>query len=288
MDNQNELLVLANNYRDLLGFAASLSKSGFAPSHFKNAESIAAAMVYGREVGMSPMQSLQSIYVINGKPTIDAAGLKAIVQSHGVLIKTEAWTQDVCELTLTRGAISDTLRYTMEEAKKAGITGKAVWQSYPKAMLYARCVSTLIRNNCADLIKGFYSKEEVDSDMATKEPTILKAVTKVEDDTPAWLGSTDGPQDEKDMIAPDLTPADIETSKPLVQIIGEQQAITEDFSDYRISSDCKWKGLTVSEICADAKMKKTVLKILKDETLKKNLSQCDITALEIYTGVTNG
>jgi hypothetical protein len=56
--------------------------SGFCPSAFLGKpEQILCAIQYGIEIGLSPMQALQSIAVINGKPSIYGDGLMALCQS---------------------------------------------------------------------------------------------------------------------------------------------------------------------------------------------------------------
>ena len=55
---------------------------GFCPKDFLNKPAqILCAIQYGREIGLSPMQALQSIAVINGKPSIYGDGLIALCQS---------------------------------------------------------------------------------------------------------------------------------------------------------------------------------------------------------------
>ena len=61
---------------EAMTFAQMVAKSDFAPKDFKGKpESCLLAIQHGSEVGLSPMQSLQSIACINGRPSVwgDAA-----------------------------------------------------------------------------------------------------------------------------------------------------------------------------------------------------------------------
>lgn len=240
---ETDALAVVPQIQNYLAFGQSILKSGFAPTHYKNPESIVAAILLGREVGFGPMQALQSINVIQGKPTIDAGGLKAIVQAHGVRIKTIEWTDKKCTLELVRGDHSDKFTFTMDDAAQMGLVGKDNWKRMPKFMLYARCVSTLIRNNCADLIRGFYSKEEMEDTM----PAVVTEVT---------------PQAE-----------------PIVTAI---PAPEEDCGAYVIQSECGWKGKMVSELAAKPRTWAMVQKVLEDKELSMKLCESDITALKSF------
>lgn len=159
--SQNSLLAVATNWNKYLEVGRSLLRSGFAPSHFKTPESIIAAILHGQEVGLTPMQALSGIFVINGKSTLDVATMKAIVTAHGVDIQIIESTSEKAHLKLVRGNSSEEGIYTFEEAKKAGLTSKDVWQKFPKDMLYARCAGRLMKNKCSDLLKGLYPREEM-------------------------------------------------------------------------------------------------------------------------------
>lgn len=151
----------ANNLQVKLQMAGTLLKSGLIPPHFKTQESVLTAILYGQEIGMSPMQSLLSVTVIQGKPCLDAAGLKAKCLQAGGRFETIQWDDKSCKLRGIRGEWKEDVEFTIADAERMGLTSKDNWRRMPKAMLYARAVSIVIRNMFADVIKGFYSKEEM-------------------------------------------------------------------------------------------------------------------------------
>lgn len=159
----------AENLQAKMQVATILLKSGMAPSHYKSPEAVLGAVLYGRELGFSPIRALQAINVIQGKPVLSAEGLKALAIQHGGKIQTVEWTDKVCTLKCTRNDWEETCTFTWEDAERQQLTGKDNWRRMPKAMLYARCVSTLVRNMFADVIGGLYSAEEM-RDSTTVEP----------------------------------------------------------------------------------------------------------------------
>lgn len=147
--------------QEKLNFAQLMLNTKMVPAHFKSPADILAAILYGQELGFSPMQSLQSVTVIQGKPALDAYSLKAKILQAGGVIKTIKWDNQICELKGIRGDWEEVVNYTIEDARIAGLAGKDNWKRMPKEMLYARAVSKLGRNQWADVLKGFYTKEEM-------------------------------------------------------------------------------------------------------------------------------
>lgn len=173
--SQNTIEAYSNNLTGKLHFADMLLKTQMCPSHLKTPQQVIAAMLYGQEIGFSPLQALQSVNVIQGRPTLDAAGIKAKILEAGGTFKTKKWTDTECTLECTRGEWTDVFTFTMEDAERMGLSGKENWRRMPKQMLYARCISTLGRNMYADVLRGFYGTEEMQDsiNVTVKEPAIL-------------------------------------------------------------------------------------------------------------------
>ena len=71
------------NMTEAMDFAKMLAQSGMVPSNFKGKpQDCLVAMQWGFEVGLQPMQALQNIAVINGKPSIWGDAALALVRSH--------------------------------------------------------------------------------------------------------------------------------------------------------------------------------------------------------------
>lgn len=152
----DEAVKLAN----LLGLSGLLGKD------LKTPEQVFTVIATGRELGLTAMQSLRSIHIINGKPTLSADLVAALVKSRPEvceyfrLVDSNA-SQAVYE-TKRRGEPSPTtMTFSIEDAKRAQITGNPNWTKYPAAMLRARCITALARAVYPDLVMGIYDPDEL-------------------------------------------------------------------------------------------------------------------------------
>jgi hypothetical protein len=156
----------AQNLEAAHRIGSALCATSFAPAHFrgKPAEA-AAAILYGSEVGFTPTQALQNLYVIGGKPALYARPMVAIVQAHGHKVWTESKTDDAVTVCGQRKG-SDTVEretWTVARAQRAGYTSNKKYQTDPQAMLYARAASDVCRRVAADALAGMvYSVEELE------------------------------------------------------------------------------------------------------------------------------
>jgi hypothetical protein len=126
------------------------------------------AIQHGSEVGLSPMQSLQSIAVINGRPTIWGDAALALVQSSPVCEYVREYTEGegdglvaVCEAKRKGYPQPTVVRFSMADAKRAGLAGKTgPWSQYPARMLTLRARGFALRNAFADALRGLITAEE--------------------------------------------------------------------------------------------------------------------------------
>lgn len=152
----------------LVKVANALAKAqGFIPKHFGgDGYKVLAALMYGRELGFSPMQSLVNIQVIDGKPSLSAHLIAVRVRSAGHKIEStgDATTYTV---TITRGDDDSTHSetFTIEQAKRAGLVrAGSGWEKYPEDMLYARALTRCARRHVPDALEGgaIYATEELE------------------------------------------------------------------------------------------------------------------------------
>jgi len=150
---------------EVFTLAERINKSSIVPSAYRGkAGDIAVAILYGQELGLAPMTALNRIVVIDGKPTLDAQGMSAVIRQAGHSL-TGTTTATSATVTGTRGDNGDTMTvtFTIENAKKAGLTSKSGWQKYPDDMCWARSVSRIGRELFSDCLLGFsYTPEEAD------------------------------------------------------------------------------------------------------------------------------
>lgn len=145
--------------------AQKIANTPFVPTAFRGKpESVYAAVLYGEELGLGPMQSLTQIHVIEGKPSLAPEGMRGLVLKAGHRIDVKTASNDKVVLYGRRADSGSeaTVEWTMKDAQLAGLAGRGAWKTYPRAMLMARATSELCRMLFADIIAGLsYTPEEV-------------------------------------------------------------------------------------------------------------------------------
>jgi hypothetical protein len=164
---------------DALEFAKIIHASGLAPKGL-NVEGVVIAMQMGYEVGLSPMQAVQNIASINGRPAIWGDAQLALVRASGLL---EQYAQEAIgepgtdgrgyRVTVKRtGNPPASEEFTVADAKRAGLWGKAgPWTQYPQRMLLFRARGFILRDQFGDVLKGLRSAEEVMDEPVEKDVT---------------------------------------------------------------------------------------------------------------------
>jgi|GEM_PF-6591239 len=146
--------------------AKYVSESGLAPRALNTPQKVFTAMAFGAELGMTPMQSLSNIHVVEGKPGLSADMLIALVRQSGAAayFREIESTTERCTFATARADDPDhevRRTWTMEDARRAGLTGKANWKSYPRPMLRARAGAELARAVYPEVCAGVYVPEEL-------------------------------------------------------------------------------------------------------------------------------
>lgn len=145
---------------DVMTMADVIVKSGLFPA-FKNRESAAAMMLLCRAKGLDPMTAVERYHIVQGRPVMRAdAMLGEFVRMGG---RVEWIKRDDTEASATfshpqGGTV--TVSWTIEQARKAKLTGKDIWSQYPRQMLHARCVSEGVRSVLPGATNGLYTPEE--------------------------------------------------------------------------------------------------------------------------------
>jgi len=149
-------------------FAVMMAKSTMVPQDYRGKpENIMFAMQFGAELGLSPLQSLQSISNINGKWAVYGDALLAIVLAsplcEDVIERLDGEDDNlraICEAR-RRGAAPKIQMFSVADAKKASLWGKqGPWTQYPRRMLQWRARGFALRDAFPDLLRGVITVEE--------------------------------------------------------------------------------------------------------------------------------
>lgn len=164
-----------------INYAKAMAVSNLLPVAYQNhPENVLVALEQGRALGIAPIQAMNQINVIKGKPALSADLIAALVRRAGHRLRVEG-DDTYAQATVIRADDPDYIpkpvRWDMERAKRAGLLGNPSWQKYPAAMLRARAISEAARAWANDALYGFiYTPEELDnnwlpdSDPDTGEP----------------------------------------------------------------------------------------------------------------------
>ena len=174
----NRLVAWAEAARSAAQLGSALSKTSFVPKDFRGKpEECAAAILLGDEIGMSPLQALQSVYVVSGRPGLYAKAMAAIVLAAGHELVTTVKT-DAKVTVKGRRRGSDEWQeetWTTERARRAGYTTNKKYESDPQAMLSARATADMCRRIAPDALAGLtLTVEELELD----EPAPTRRVTR--------------------------------------------------------------------------------------------------------------
>jgi hypothetical protein len=144
--------------------AQKIANTPFVPTAFRGKpEAVFAAILYGDELGLGPMQSLNSIHVIEGKPSMSPELMRALVARAGHRLDVKLASNDKVVLWGKRAdnGSEATVEWSMKDAQQAGLAGRGAWKTYPRAMLLARATSEICRQIFSDCIMGLsYTPEE--------------------------------------------------------------------------------------------------------------------------------
>jgi len=186
--------LIVESFKQAIEVAEYINKSALVPEAYRGKPAdIVIAMQYGMELGLSPLQALQSVAVINGKPSIYGDAVPAIViglPECEDIIEVEP-TGDIPEQWVAsctvkrRGKEPKTRAFSWADAKKAGLAGKSgPWSNYPKRMLLMRARGFAIRDAFPDRMKGMILAEEAE-DYPTPKPAPSEPRRVGESATPA-------------------------------------------------------------------------------------------------------
>ncbi len=155
-----------SNLEEAWRLAGALASSGMTPKAYgADQNKIMVGIIAGAEVGLTPFAALQSIAVIGNNPSLWGDGALALVQASGLLEDMEE-TDDgqaaTCRLNRTGRKTPIIRTFNMDDAKKAGLAGKAgPWSQYPARMRQMRARAFAMRDGFSDVLKGLHIVEEV-------------------------------------------------------------------------------------------------------------------------------
>lgn len=164
--------LVPKNVQEASQMSIILSKSNVVPRDFQGKpESCFVAIGMGMELGLPPLQAIQNIMVVNGRPTLWGDAVLALVRSSD---KCEWIVESDPEETKKTGVAKCAAKrkgdpqpvvrvFSLEDAKRANLLNKpGPWTTYQSRMLQMRARSWALRDAFPDLLKGVGVREEVE------------------------------------------------------------------------------------------------------------------------------
>ncbi len=159
--------LMPSNLAEAQEYALLISKSEMVPPAYRNKPAnVLLAVQMGAEIGLKPLQAVQTIAVINGHPAVYGDGLIGLVRSSSLCeYVREGFDDDtmtaICIAKRTSQA-EERRTFSQKDAEIAGLWGKAgPWKQYPKRMLQMRARAFCLRDLFPDVLKGLAVTEEV-------------------------------------------------------------------------------------------------------------------------------
>ena len=232
------------NLDEALKFADFLAASDIVPKDFqRKPANILVAVQWGMELGLQPMQAMQSIAVINGRPALWGDAVIALARSSPLceyVIETDDGETATCRVK-RRGEDEQVRTFSMTDAKAAGLFGKSgPWSQYPKRMRQMRARAFALRDVFPDVLRGMGVAEEVQdipterelneaATRRTEEPKELPVYPdgKLEENAEKWRGMIAQGRTSPDHLLANLTskytvtPEQEERIRALAPIEGE-------------------------------------------------------------------
>lgn len=247
--------VMPSNFNELYRYAQVLSRSDLVPKDYRGKpDNVVVAIQYGAEIGLKPLQAMQGIAVINGRPTLWGDHFLAVIRASGALesiVETDDGKEATCIVRRKGESNTITRTFSIEDAKTAGLWGKqGPWTNYPKRMRQMRARAFACRDAFADVLKGFGFTEEAQDAVEIEAAPVADLTALMPKRASAVQEQAEkvfvAPVADSDGLPPfDLTPSDF---NPLAKISKEQVDILRNaiikhrrqadaFNDF-IKSEC--------------------------------------------------
>jgi hypothetical protein len=127
----NAYAVVPQTFSELAAFCDLIAKSDLAPKDFKGKPgNVLVAVQMGAEIGLKPMQAIQNIAVINGRPSVWGDAALGLIKQHPLFVSCEETIKGegdarTATCTMIRKGEPPVVRaFSLIDAKRANLSGK--------------------------------------------------------------------------------------------------------------------------------------------------------------------
>jgi len=207
LDAQREMLALIETTGDLsnsryeprdlpsaITLARLIASSPLCPPVLRGREAdVLLVMMTGAEMGLTTMQAMRNLHVINGRIGMSAAMIRSRCQSHP-----DCELFEVAEADATHAAIEVKKRswgerrlvvWTLDDAERAQLTQPdSLWSKWPQEMCVARATTRAATMYFPEVTSGIFAEEDLKT-MPPPEPPVVVELPAAAD--PAQLSALD-------------------------------------------------------------------------------------------------
>lgn len=178
-----------------MDYAKAMAASDLLPRQYQGKPAnLLWAVSYGQTLGIAPLTAIQSIHVINGKPTASADLIAGLVRRAGHKLRVNGDDKRAVAQIIRADDPDFTFEvvWTIERAQAAKLTGKDTWKNFPAAMLKARAITEVARAACSEILQGtIYTPEElganVDADGIPIEAPVQQLRPVQQEEPDPWM-----------------------------------------------------------------------------------------------------
>lgn len=204
-----------------MDYAKAMAASDLLPRQYQGKPAnLLWAVSYGQTLGIAPLTAIQSIHVINGKPTASADLIAGLVRRAGHKLRVNGDDKRAVAQIIRADDPDFTFEvvWTIERAQAAKLTGKDTWKNFPAAMLKARAITEVARAACSEILQGtIYTPEElganVDADGIPIEAPVQQLRSVDQSPTNAW----DQPVEPREFLREALEAPDADAVRQIWQ-----------------------------------------------------------------------
>ena len=171
----------AEDWRTIQTIAQTFHAAGAMPRGIDTTAKFVVILQAGREMGLPPVESLNSLYFVNGRVAIYGEAVPLQIMRAGHKISWGVCNSQTASVTITRGDTGESMSntFTMQMAEERGYTKNAIYKAYPENMLKWRVLSMTAKFICPDALHGIGIKEELEAELAQPDsPFAEKKTTK--------------------------------------------------------------------------------------------------------------
>lgn len=236
------------SFQDLQGMAQAIAKSGL--FGMKTPDQALALMLVAQAEGQHPATITQDYDIIQGRAARKTHSVLARFQQMGGTVEWHELSDRVADATFSHKAGGKLrIQWTIEQAQKAGLTGKDNWKNYPRAMLRARCIAEGIRAVYPAALGGMMVSEEAQDLTPAETKQIDPATGEIMQAKPARPALEPYPAERFDRNLPawrDLIQAGSKTADEIIAMVTSRATLTD--AQIQAIRNCEAVDVDASEV----------------------------------------